>query len=102
MMKNYERVLSTLKTKEDANNGNSPSQKIQSHEQRKQVVARGLLHLLHERFDAAGGRPLELPGGIPADERMDIPVPTRDTIPDVDMVNGNIFSIDGHEEEKTD
>lgn len=72
------------------NIGHSPSQKIQSHEQRKQVVARGLLHLLHDRFDAAG-RPLELPGGIPADERMDIPVPTRGAIPDVDMSDGKIL-----------
>jgi hypothetical protein len=58
---------------------------MQSHEQRKQVVARGLLHLLHARL-LDTGRPLELPGGIPADERMDIPVPTRGTIPDADMV----------------
>ena len=55
------------------------------------MVARGLLHLLHDKFDAAGGRPLELPGGIPADERMDIPVPTRGAMPDVDMVDGNIL-----------
>lgn len=52
---------------------------MQSQEQRKQVVARGLLHLLQARLDT-DGRPLELPGGI--SERMDIPVPTRG----VDMV----------------
>jgi hypothetical protein len=72
--------------KETVKNGNSPSQKMQSHEQRKQVVARGLLHLLHDRFDTGAGRPLELPGGIPVDEWMDIPVPTCGTIPDADMV----------------
>ena len=59
--------------------------------------------MLQDKLDAAGGRrPLELPGGIPADERMDIPVPTRGTIPDVDMVDGNVFSMDNHEEEKTE
>ena len=92
----------TLETKEE-NHRSSPSQKIQSHEQRKQVVARGLLHLLHDKFDAAGlVRPLELPGGIPADERMDIPVPTRGTIPDVDMLDGNIFSMDDNHGEKAE
>lgn len=60
--------------------------------------------MLHDKFvDAADGLlPLELPGGIPADERMDIPVPTRGTIPDVDMVDGNIVSMDNHGEEMTE
>lgn len=35
-------------------NKNSPSQKIQSHAQRKQVVASGLEHKLHDRAAAAG------------------------------------------------
>ena len=57
--------------------------------------------MLHDKFEDIF-RPLELPGGAPADERMDIPVPTRGTIPDVDMVDENIFSMDNHGEEMTE
>ena len=51
--------------------------------------------MLQDKLDGACGFEVE-------DERMDIPVPTRGTIPDVDMVDGNIFSMDNHEEEKTE
>ena len=48
---------------------NSPSQNTQSHAHRKQVVANGLWHKLHDNDGAAIGRldeatePLEVPGG---------------------------------------
>ena len=60
----------------------SPSQKMQSHEQRKQVVARGLLHLLHARLDT--GRPLEMP--FPVEDCIDMPVPIRGVILGADIV----------------
>lgn len=64
-------------------NNHSPSQKMQSQAHKKQVVAKGLEHKLHERAEAAGrvdptDRPPEEPGGMP--------VPPR-RITDDDMVS---------------